>query len=222
MINVENLTKVYKTKDNQSIVALDSVSFKLPDQGMVFICGKSGSGKSTLLNILACLDDFSEGNVVVDGNNLKEMDQNLYDAYRSLLIGFVFQDFNLINNLTVQENIELALDIINDENKEIVHYMLEQVGLSGYEDRYPKELSGGQKQRVAIARCLVKNPKYIFADEPTGELDTITGLQVVKIFKELCEHEGVTIVMTTHDTGLMEIGDAVFELEDGEEISGRK
>ena len=139
-------------------------------------------------------------------------------------VGFVFQSVALIPMMNALENVQYALRMAHSKEDRVARAVecLKMVGLGSRMQHMPQELSGGEQQRVAIARAIAHRPKIIFADEPTGELDTITGLQVVKIFKELCEHEGVTIVMTTHDTGLMEIGDAVFELEDGEEISGRK
>jgi len=168
LIKVENLTKIYQSTTKNYIVALDNISFNLPDQGMIFICGKSGSGKSTLLNLLACLDTTTSGNIIVDGNNLNDLDTVTLDEYRASHIGFIFQDFHLINNLTVEENIKLSLILKDSQTNYDIPNILEQVNLKGYEKRYPKELSGGQKQRVAITRSLIKNPKYIFADEPTG------------------------------------------------------
>ena len=218
MIKVENLTKVYNTKDSTPVLALDNINLILPEKGMVFICGPSGSGKSTLLNILAGFDDFDEGQVIVDGNNLKDLDQSLYDSYRSLLIGFVFQDYHLINNLTVKENIEIPL-IINENNSlEQISKYLDKVVLSDLGDRYPSELSGGQKQRVAIARCLVKNPKYILADEPTGNLDYDTSIQILELFKELSKDRLILIISHSLQNAY-KYGDRIIELENGKIIN---
>lgn len=217
MIKVDNLSKTYITKDNIPVKALDNISLNLPDYGMVFICGKSGSGKSTLLNILASLDNFDEGTIFVDGNNLNELDESLYDSYRSTLIGNIFQDFHLINNLTVQENVELALDIINEKDKNIVSNILNQVGLYEYKNRFPKELSGGEKQRVAIARCLVKKPKYIFADEPTGNLDYNTSIQILDLLKTLSK-ERLILIVSHSKQNAYKYGDRIIEIESGKII----
>ena len=179
--------------------ALKGVNIEIPRGRLTILKGRSGSGKTTLLNILGALDKPTEGDVFYDGPNSVAM-------------------------MNAKENVEYALRMARSrENREArAAECLKMVGLSTRAQHMPQELSGGEQQRVAIARALAHKPKVIFADEPTGELDTVTGLQVVKIFKELCSQEGVTIVMTTHDTGLMEIGDAVYELEDGEQINGSK
>ena len=217
MIKVQNLTKIYQSATKSDVVALDNISFNLPDQGMVFICGQSGSGKSTLLNLLACLDATTSGNIIVDGNNLKELDNNFLDEYRASHIGFIFQDFHLINNLTVEENIKLSLILKDSETKYDITNILEQVNLKGYEKRYPKELSGGQKQRVAIARSLIKNPKYIFADEPTGNLDLEISIQILDLLKELSKDRLVLII--SHDiTNAYKYGDRIIEINEGKII----
>lgn len=214
MIKVENLTKIYKTRECDNIVALNNVSFVLENAGMIFICGKSGSGKSTLLNILAGLDDITSGDVLIDGNSLKELNIDLFDNYRSKYVGFIFQDFHLIENLTIKENIEISLNLLNEENDNSISLMLNKVGLSGYEDRFPKELSGGEKQRVAIARALIKNPRYIFADEPTGNLDYNTSINILNLLKELSKERVVVII--SHDlTNAYKFADRLIELKDG-------
>lgn len=217
MIKVENLTKIYQSTTKNDIVALDNISFNLPDHGMIFICGKSGSGKSTLLNLLACLDTTTSGNIIVDGNNLNDLDTVTLDEYRSSHIGFIFQDFHLINNLTVEENIKLSLILKDSQTNYDIPNILEQVNLKGYEKRYPKELSGGQKQRVAIARSLIKNPKYIFADEPTGNLDLEISIQILDLLKELSKDRLVLII--SHDiTNAYKYGDRIIEIDEGKII----
>ena len=161
MIIIKNLTKIYKTK-GKDVKALDNVTFTLPDSGMVFITGKSGSGKSTLLNMISGLDKSTEGEIIADGNNLSGMTKNAHEKYLSSYIGYIFQDYRLIEDFTVRQNVELSMDISDADGSALTY--LSAVGLEGYEDRYPRELSGGQKQRVAIARALAKKPKVILAD----------------------------------------------------------
>ncbi|MBR6767806.1 MAG: ABC transporter ATP-binding protein [Clostridia bacterium] len=203
--------------------ALKGVNVEIPRGKLTILKGKSGSGKTTLLNILGALDKPTEGEVLFDGQNIVRMSESRRALLRRKEVGFVFQSVALIPMMSAFENVEYALRMarIRDGRAQRAEECLKMVGLGTRMKHMPQELSGGEQQRVAIARAIAHKPKIIFADEPTGELDTNTGLQVVKIFKELNEAEGVTIVMTTHDTGLMEIGDAVYELEDGEQINGR-
>ena len=161
MITVQNLTKVYKTK-RRDVLALDNVSFALPNTGMVFIVGKSGSGKSTLLNMISGLDKFTSGEIIAGGNPISSIRKKDRERYLSSYVSYIFQDYRLIEDFTVLQNIQLAKDI-SDSDKSPSEY-LARVGLEGYEDRLPSELSGGQKQRVAIARALVKTPRVILAD----------------------------------------------------------
>ena len=201
-IDIRNVKRCFSTAGGE-FWALKGVNADIPRGKLTILKGRSGSGKTTLLNILGALDKPTEGDVLFDGQSIVQMNER---------------------RRAVLENVQYALRMARSrENYEQrALECLKMVGLAARMQHMPQELSGGEQQRVAIARAIAHRPKVIFADEPTGELDTMTGLQVVKIFKELCQNEGVTIVMTTHDTGLMEIGDAVFELEDGEEISGRK
>ena len=199
MIRIENLKKIYDAKKGKPCTALDSVSFDLPDRGMVFIVGKSGSGKSTLLNLLGGLDGVSDGDIVVGGKRFSEFSEADYDAYRGSFVGFVFQDFCLIEGMTVFENARLSLDLQGEEADDAVREALKTVDLAEYGSRYPKELSGGQKQRVALARALVKKPKLILADEPTGNLDQRTAKQVLDSLKELSERHLVVIVSHNAD-----------------------
>ena len=203
--------------------ALKGVDAQIPRGKLTILKGRSGSGKTTLLNILGALDQPTEGEVLFDGRSLTAMSERERALLRRTQIGFVFQSVALIPMLNALENVEYALRMarVKGNRTERAMECLRRVGLGARVNHMPQELSGGEQQRVAIARAIAHRPKIIFADEPTGELDTVTGLQVVKIFKELTDTEGVTIVMTTHDTGLMEIGDAVYELEDGEQVHGK-
>jgi putative ABC transport system ATP-binding protein len=194
MIKVSNLTKIYKSKNKDKCVAIDNISFDLPEKGLVFIIGKSGSGKSTLLNMLGGLDNVTSGEVNVLGNDIHTFNERDLYSYRTSLIGFVFQDFHLLDDLTIEENINFSLKLLNVNNKERVNEVLKEVDLEGYNDRYPNELSGGQKQRVAIARALVKNPNIILADEPTGNLDSNTTEQIMKLIKRISKEKLVIIV----------------------------
>ena len=188
MINIRYLSKEYVSNNKTSHLALNDVSFTLPSRGMIFIIGKSGSGKSTLLNILGGLDSPTAGQIIVDGNDYDNFKEKDFDNYRNTYLGFVFQDFHLIEGLTVQQNITLALDLQGKKNKKAVKEVLKQVDLEGYEKRYPDELSGGQQQRVAIARAIVKKPRLVLADEPTGNLDSKTSKQVLDVLKQLSKN----------------------------------
>ncbi|MBE5782325.1 MAG: ABC transporter ATP-binding protein [Clostridiales bacterium] len=203
--------------------ALKGVDIVVPRGKLTILKGRSGSGKTTLMNILGALDKPTAGEVWFDGKNIVGMSERSQAKLRRKEIGFVFQSVALIPMMTAQENVEYALRMARSKEswEKRAEECLKMVNLGTRMKHMPQELSGGEQQRVCIARALAHRPKVIFADEPTAELDTLTGLQVVKIFKTLCEQEGVTVVMTTHDTGLMEIGDAVYELEDGERVYGR-
>lgn len=220
-ISAKNVKRCFPTSSGD-FWALKGVTVDIPRGKLTILKGRSGSGKTTLLNILSALDKPTEGEILFDGRDLIAMNENKRALLRRTEIGFVFQSVALIPMMTARENVEYALRMARCKGNRTQRAAecLKMVGLAARMEHMPQELSGGEQQRVAIARALAHHPKIIFADEPTGELDTVTGLQVVKIFKELCEREGVTIVMTTHDTGLMEIGDALIELEDGEQIRG--
>ena len=211
MIETRELCRAFPVQGGPPYQALKDVSIRVPKGALTILKGRSGSGKTTLLNILGALDLPTSGSVLLDGRDITALNDQRRTLLRRMEIGFVFQSVAL-------ENVEFALRLTKykGNRRERAMECLRLVGLSQRAQHMPQELSGGEQQRVAVARGIVHSPKVLFADEPTGELDTNTGLQVVKIFKELTQREGVTIVMTTHDTGLMEIGDAVYELEDGE------
>ena len=219
MLEARNLKKVYKIKDGNVVNALDGVSLKLPDTGMVFILGKSGSGKSTLLNVLGGLDSFDSGEIIIKGSSAKDFKQSHYDSYRNTYIGFIFQEYNVLEELTVGANIALAIELQGRRaTNEEINAILREVDLDGLGQRKPNELSGGQKQRVAIARALVKRPEIIMADEPTGALDSVTGKQVFDTLKKLSNDKLVLIV--SHDREFSEqYADRIIELKDGKIIS---
>ena len=200
--------------------ALKGVNVEIPRGKLTILKGRSGSGKTTLLNILGALDKPTEGEVFFDGQNIVSMSERGRAHLRRRDVGFVFQSVALIPMMSALENVEYALRMsrIRDGRMQRAEECLRMVGLGARMKHMPQELSGGEQQRVAIARAIAHRPEILFADEPTAELDTNTGLQVVKIFKELCAAEEITIVMTTHDTGLMEVGDVIYQLEDGELI----
>lgn len=218
MISVRNLTKIYKLskkKGGQQVVALNSVSIDFPDKGLVFLLGKSGSGKSTLLNAIGGLDTFDSGEIIIKGKSSSNFKQSDFDSYRNTYIGFIFQEYNILEEFSVGKNLSLALELQGKKaDKEAVNKLLEQVDLAGYYKRKPNQLSGGQKQRVAIARALIKDPEIIMADEPTGALDSNTGKQVMDTLKKLSKEKLVIIV--SHDREFAEIyGDRIVELKDG-------
>jgi len=202
--------------------ALNGINLTVAENRLTILKGRSGSGKTTLMNILGALDYPTSGEIIFDGKSLTNISERKRDQVRKSEMGFVFQSVALVSMMTAYENVEFILRINgypSKDRRKRVESCLERVGLSSRMTHLPPELSGGEQQRVAIARAIAHKPKVIFADEPTAELDTNTGLQVVKIFKNLIEHEGTTIVMTTHDPGLMDIADKVYELADGEIIN---
>ena len=218
MIRIENLVKVYKAKGKRKAQALKGISLTLPDAGMVFVTGKSGSGKSTLLNLIGGLDDITSGDIIVGGNKLSEFSAKDFSNYRSTYLGFIFQDYHILDEFTVKENIELSADIRNIDCD--IKKCLKFVGLEGYEDRYPTELSGGQQQRVAIARALTKDSKIILADEPTGNLDTQTTKQILDLLKELSKDRLVLIV--SHNLNDAEnYADRIISLDHGMLVSDK-
>lgn len=221
MLSVKNLVKTYpigKSKDKGVVKALDNVSIDFPETGLVFLLGKSGSGKSTLLNSIGGLDTFDSGEIIIKGKSSKNFSQSDFDSYRNTFIGFIFQEYNILENFTVAKNLSIAIELQGKKpNKNEVNQLLEQVEMLDYAKRKPNQLSGGQKQRVAIARALIKNPEIIMADEPTGALDSNTGKQVMETLKNLSKTKLVIIV--SHDREFAEYyGDRIIELKDGKVI----
>lgn len=219
MLEIRNLSKIYKPKKGVPVIALKNVNLKLSDTGMVFLLGKSGSGKSTLLNLLGGLDRYDGGEIIINGVSSKNFKQSHFDSYRNTYVGFIFQEYNILDEFNVGENIAIALKLQGKKvNDEVINDILSQVDLDGYGNRKPNELSGGQKQRVAIARALVKNPEIIMADEPTGALDSNTGKQVLDTLKKLSSEKLVIVV--SHDRDFAEnYADRIIELADGEVIN---
>lgn len=216
IIEVENLFKVYGSKGQ--IKALDGVSLSVNEGEFIGIMGPSGSGKSTLLNMIGTVDTPSKGLVYLDGENIRELREGKIAEFRYKNIGFIFQEFNLLDNLTLRENIAvpLVLDGISKEViKEKVGKISEKLGIEGELDKYPQECSGGQRQRAAAARALVTEPKVIIADEPTGNLDTKTSHELLQFLKDLNEIEGKTIVMVTHDAMIASYTKKLVFLRDG-------
>ncbi len=218
MLQVKDLVKKYVT-GGETVVALNHVSVDFPERGMVFLLGKSGSGKSTLLNVSGGLDSPDEGEIIVKGRSSKAFSHSDFDSYRNTYVGFIFQEYNILSELTVAENVALALELQGKPRDDArIAELLREVDLEGYGDRRPNTLSGGQKQRVAIARALVKNPEIIMADEPTGALDSKTGAQVFDTLRKLSENKLVIVV--SHDREFAEVyADRIIELKDGEIVS---
>lgn len=219
MIKVENLTKVFHT-DEVETHALNGVSLEVQDGEFVAVMGPSGCGKSTLLNILGLLDNPTSGHYSLDGHEVGALRERERTLFRRGRIGFVFQSFNLIEELTVEENVDLQLRYLgvpSKERKERVTEILRKVGLSQRAKHYPQQLSGGQQQRVAIARAVVGKPKLILADEPTGNLDSKSGLAVMELLSQL-NAEGTTIVMVTHSQHDAQMANRIINLFDGQVV----
>ena len=224
LIKTENLTKTYKVGDFE-IHALKSANIVVEKGEFVAIMGASGSGKSTLMNLLGCLDMPTSGEYFLDGHNTSKMTQNEYANIRNQKIGFVFQGFNLLSRTTALENVELPLmydrlQKIKDHQKQ-AKYALDRVGLTDRMHHIPSQLSGGQQQRVAIARALVNSPSIILADEPTGNLDSVTSVEVFNLFQNLND-EGITIVIVTHERDFARFAKRIVEMRDGRIIRDSK
>ncbi len=219
MLELKKISKTYKSKKGSSCNALKNINIKFPDKGLVFILGKSGSGKSTLLNIIGGLDAPDGGEIIIRGKSSKDFSQKDYDAYRNTFLGFIFQEYNVMDDFSVYDNVALSLKLQNQKvDKAAIEDILDKVGLKGFEKRKPNELSGGQKQRVAIARALVKSTEIVLGDEPTGNLDSNTSKQIFKILGKLAKNKLVIIV--SHDRDSAEkYADRIIELADGEVIA---
>ncbi len=219
----EGLYRRFKS-GSETVVALNDVNIEIPKNKLSILRGPSGSGKTTLINILGALDRPSEGKVFLEDVEITKMSDVRRDAIRRTKCGFIFQSVALMSNMTAFENVDFGLRIAgsNKSRKKRAEECLKQVGLAKRMTHRPQELSGGEQQRVAIARAISHRPQVLFADEPTAELDTQTGLQVVRLFKALVEQEGITVVMTTHDVNMMEVADYVFNLEDGVVLDGQQ
>ncbi len=219
MIELKNVSKTYKSKKSTNTEALKDISIKFPETGMVFILGKSGSGKSTLLNVIGGLDKYDKGEIIINGKSTNQFKEKDYDAFRNTYMGFIFQEFNLIEDYSVEQNIKLALELQKKEaTDDEIERILKKVELTEVSKRKINELSGGQKQRIAIARAVIKNPEIILADEPTGNLDSQTGEQIWKILKDLSKEKLVIVV--SHDKESANIyADRIIEIQDGNIIN---
>lgn len=195
------------------IHALDGVSFTINEGEFVIIAGASGAGKSTILNLLGGMDTVSEGTIVVDGKEISSYSDKEMTFYRRYDVGFVFQFYNLIQNLTLKENVELATQIC--KNPLDIVETIKSVGLQERINNFPSQLSGGEQQRVAIARALAKNPKLLLCDEPTGALDYQTGKQVLKVLQDTCRKQKKTVIVITHNLALTPIGDKIIKVKSG-------
>ncbi|MEJ8737355.1 ABC transporter ATP-binding protein [Erysipelotrichaceae bacterium HCN-30851] len=211
-IEFQNVKKIYKMGEVE-IQALAGVDFTIDKGEFVVIAGASGAGKSTILNILGGMDSATSGNIFVDGTEISKFNAKQLTTYRRYDIGFVFQFYNLVQNLTVKENVELATQI--SKNPLDIDKTIEAVGLKERASNFPAQLSGGEQQRVAIARALAKNPKLLLCDEPTGALDYNTGKQILKLLQDTCRNHGVSVVVITHNLALTAMGDKVIKVRNG-------
>lgn len=212
----KQIKRVFQT-GGTDFYALKGVDMEVPRGSLTILKGRSGSGKTTLLNILSTLDAPTEGEVSFDEQSYLHLKESQMEALRRTDIGFVFQSVALIPIMNAYENIDFSLRLAEykEDRDARIKEVLSLVGMSKRSQHMPNQMSGGEQQRIAIARAVVHRPKLVFADEPTGALDTETGIKVMHLFRELIDKEGVTIVMTTHDPNLMELGDVVYEMEDG-------
>ncbi|TCI46099.1 ABC transporter ATP-binding protein [Exiguobacterium sp. SH3S2] len=212
MIRIENVNKIYKTGDIET-AALKDVDLTINDGAFVVILGPSGSGKSTLLNVISGLDTVTSGNITFDDTVLTDLSPEQMTAFRRDHLGFIFQQYNLLQNLTVYENIQIGADLSTQPLG--IDELLEQVGLSPSRDKYPYQLSGGEQQRVSVARSLAKNPSIIFCDEPTGSLDEDNSKKVLELLERLNTTYGKTVVVITHNTGISAMADDVIKMNSG-------
>ena len=211
-ISLEHVVKRYQMGE-VVITAVRDISFEIEKGEFCIIVGPSGAGKTTVLNILGGMDECDEGTILVDGQKVSDYSQKELTTYRRYDIGFVFQFYNLVQNLTALENVELAAQICKEPLD--AAEVLEHVGLGHRMDNFPAQLSGGEQQRVAIARALAKNPKLLLCDEPTGALDYVTGKQILKLLQDTCRQEGMTVVVITHNTALTPMADRVIHIKNG-------
>ncbi len=212
IVKFENVSKIYTSGDHE-LHALDHVSFTLDEGKFVVILGPSGAGKSTLLNLLGGLDIPSEGKITVSGSDISGLTDNELADYRASTVGFVFQFYNLIPTLTVYENVKLVSEI--SENALDAKELIGKVGLSDHLNNFPSELSGGEQQRISVARALCKNPKILLCDEPTGALDSETGVTVLKLLLDMARNFGKTIVIVTHNQNIAKMADVVIRVRNG-------
>ena len=211
-VKLENITKIYHMGEVE-IRAVDGIDFSIQKGEFVVIVGPSGAGKTTVLNILGGMDTASGGRITVDGQDITKYSERQLTGYRRDDIGFVFQFYNLIPNLTALENVEMALQICR--NPLDARAVLKEVGLEERMDNFPAQLSGGEQQRVSIARALAKNPKLLLCDEPTGALDYNTGKAILKLLQEMCREKGMTVIVITHNSALAPMADRLINIKNG-------
>ena len=218
MIEIKGVKKTYKTGDTE-VKALKGVDLTIESGEFISIAGPSGSGKTTLMNLIGCIDTLDAGEIRIEGKVVSSLSKEEKTSFRREKLGFIFQSYNLIPVLTAFENVAFALQLLNvpeSEIRERTMQMLKEVGLEGMENRRPGKLSGGQQQRVAIARALIKNPVIVLADEPTANLDSHTGEEILKLMEEMNRKHGTTFVFSTHDKMVMEFAKRLVYLHDGE------
>ena len=213
-IEFKNVVKTYNVGE-KSFNALDGISFTIPKGEFVVILGPSGAGKSTLLNLLGGMDSVTSGSIIIDSENIENFDKNQMTEYRAENVGFIFQFYNILPTLTVLENVEIVKDIVKQPKS--ARKILKEVGLSNHLDKFPNQLSRGEQQRVSIARAIAKNPKLLLCDEPTGALDSKTGVEVLKLLKKCCDANNGenTVVVVTHNALIAEIADRVIRVKNG-------
>lgn len=214
IIELKNISKVYKVGDNE-FKALDNIDLSINKGEMVVVLGPSGAGKSTLLNLIGGMDTPTSGKIIIDGKNIAEYNENQLSEYRAENIGFIFQFYNILPSLTVKENVDIVKDIV--KNPISTEEALKGVGLEKHAKKFPSQLSGGEQQRVSIARAIAKNPKLLLCDEPTGALDSKTGVEVLKLLRKQCDGNcgANTVVIVTHNSLIAEIADTIIHVKNG-------
>ena len=216
ILSSKNLVKTYRNGKDRLIV-LDGISINIASGSINTIVGESGSGKSTLLNVLSSLDSFEQGDLLIDGKNIKSLSEESLSTFRNKTIGFIFQFHHLLPDFTVNENVLMPIWIKSgyQKNQKSLN-LLDDFGLIKLKDKYPNEISGGERQRVAIIQAIINNPKIIFADEPSGNLDEKNSIKLIDLFKTINRDYGTTILLTTHNPQIASIGSKVFELKSGQ------
>lgn len=213
IIEFKNVNKEYKS-GNHILKAMDNVNFTIDEGEFVVILGPSGAGKSTLLNLLGGLDSVTSGEIIVNGEHVESFDDNQLTSYRARNVGFIFQFYNLIPNLTTLENVELMKDIVDVDINGLE--VLESVGLGAHANHFPAQLSGGEQQRVSIARAIAKQPTMLLCDEPTGALDSKTGVLILNLLQDMSNNQNTTVIIVTHNALLAEIADKVIRVKNGQ------
>ena len=214
IVELKNVSKVYKIGENE-FKALDNIDLSLNKGEMIVILGPSGAGKSTLLNLIGGMDTPTNGSVIIDGENISKYNENKLSDYRAENVGFIFQFYNILPSLTVKENVDIVKDIV--KNPISTEEALKGVGLLNHSKKFPNQLSGGEQQRVSIARAIAKNPKLLLCDEPTGALDSKTGVEVLKLLRKQCDgNDGAnTVIIVTHNSLIADIADTVINVKNG-------